>query len=188
MDIDCDGANNSAGDCANDPTGQGQTSFVDTVSTYGISDLDANLHPFVVFGNGGASPSFNPQDHGMSPLSVMAVVCNGQVVSLCLTESVPPCLATNSLTRLWWNSSTVFGGTPMALHPPEKHLLHSANYASPMTDSLAIMAMMRKMYFTSASLVIGLSQARTVPAGLPEARLTLRLASRIWATSLLQAW
>ncbi|KAJ6439472.1 chitosanase CSN1 [Purpureocillium lavendulum] len=79
LDIDCDGANNSAGDCANDPSGQGQTSFVDTVKTYGISDLDANLHPYVVFGNEGASPSFRPQDHGIKPLSVMAVVCNNQV-------------------------------------------------------------------------------------------------------------
>ncbi|KAL3959742.1 hypothetical protein ACCO45_004859 [Purpureocillium lilacinum] len=79
LDIDCDGANNSAGDCANDPSGQGQTSFVDTVKNYGISDLDANLHPYVVFGNEGASPSFNPQDHGIKPLSVMAVVCNNQV-------------------------------------------------------------------------------------------------------------
>jgi hypothetical protein len=82
MDIDCDGANNSAGDCANDPSGQGQTAFVDTVSQYGIQDLDANLHPYVVFGNSGGSPSFNPEDHGLQPLSVMAVVCNNQVVRL----------------------------------------------------------------------------------------------------------
>lgn len=81
MDIDCDGANNAAGDCANDPSGQGQTSFKDTVQTFGISDLDANLHSYVVFGNEGDTPSFRPQDHGIRPLSVMAVVCNGQVVS-----------------------------------------------------------------------------------------------------------
>lgn len=86
MDIDCDGANNSAGDCANDPSGQGQTSFVDTVSQYGIQDLDANIHPYVVFGNEGGSPSFNPQDHGLQPLSVMAVVCNNQVVSASMSR------------------------------------------------------------------------------------------------------
>ncbi|KAF5124307.1 Endo-chitosanase [Metarhizium anisopliae] len=80
MDIDCDGANNSAGGCANDPSGQGQTSFKDTVKTYGIPDLDANIHPYVVFGNEGASPSFNPQSKGMKPLSIMAVVCNNQLV------------------------------------------------------------------------------------------------------------
>uniref|UniRef100_A0A8H7NHX1 Endo-chitosanase n=1 Tax=Bionectria ochroleuca TaxID=29856 RepID=A0A8H7NHX1_BIOOC len=54
MDIDCDGSNNSAGDCANDPTGQGQTAFKDTVRNYGI-------------------------DHGLKPLSVMAVVCDDKV-------------------------------------------------------------------------------------------------------------
>ena len=80
MDIDCDGANNSAGACANDPSGQGQTAFKDTVKGYGIKDLDANLHPYVVFGNEGSSPSFNPQSKGMKPLSVMAVVCSNQVV------------------------------------------------------------------------------------------------------------
>ncbi|KAK2591597.1 hypothetical protein QQS21_010726 [Conoideocrella luteorostrata] len=79
MDIDCDGANNAAGDCANDPSGQGQTAFVDSVKKFGIPDLDANLHPYVVFGNEGGNPSFNPQSHGLKPLSVMAVVCNNQV-------------------------------------------------------------------------------------------------------------
>jgi hypothetical protein len=81
MDIDCDGANNHAGACSNDPSGQGETAFKDTVMKYGIPDLDANVHPYVVFGNDGASPSFDPAQHGIKPLSVMAVVCNGQVVS-----------------------------------------------------------------------------------------------------------
>lgn len=81
MDIDCDGANRHGGACANDPTGQGETAFKDTVKSYGISDLDANVHPYIVFGNEGGNPSFNPKDHGIKPLSVMAVVCNGQVVS-----------------------------------------------------------------------------------------------------------
>lgn len=81
MDIDCDGANRSAGACANDPSGQSETAFKDTVKTFGIPDLDANIHPYVVFGNEGGSPSFNPQP-SMKPLSVMAVVCNNQVVSL----------------------------------------------------------------------------------------------------------
>ncbi|KAI1017712.1 hypothetical protein LB504_004010 [Fusarium proliferatum] len=73
MDIDCDGANNHAGACSNDPSGQGETAFKDTVKKYGIPDLDANVHPYVVFGNDGASPSFDPQQHGIKPLSVMAV-------------------------------------------------------------------------------------------------------------------
>ncbi|GAQ10133.1 endo-chitosanase [Aspergillus lentulus] len=79
MDIDCDGANNSAGKCANDPSGQGQTAFKSDVKKFGISDLNANVHPYVVFGNEEHSPSFSPQSHGMQPLSVMAVVCNGQL-------------------------------------------------------------------------------------------------------------
>lgn len=83
MDIDCDGANNSAGDCANDPTGQGQTAFKDEIQQYnvGIEDLDSNAHPFVVLGNTGASPSFDMTSAGVEPLSVVAVVCNNQLVS-----------------------------------------------------------------------------------------------------------
>ncbi|OBT90433.1 hypothetical protein VE02_00764 [Pseudogymnoascus sp. 03VT05] len=81
MDIDCDGANRSGGKCANDPTGQGQTAFQSEIQALnvGIDDLDSNLHPYVVFGNEGRSPSFDPRKHGMEPLSVMAVVCNNQV-------------------------------------------------------------------------------------------------------------
>lgn len=80
MDIDCDGANRLGGACSNDPSGQGQTAFKDSVATYGISDLDTNIHPYVVFGNSDASPEFDPQQYGMEPLSVMAVVCGGKLV------------------------------------------------------------------------------------------------------------
>ncbi|KFY09513.1 hypothetical protein V491_08125 [Pseudogymnoascus sp. VKM F-3775] len=81
MDIDCDGANRQAGKCANDPTGQGTTAFQSEVQelNVGLKDLDSNLHPYVVFGNEEHSPEFKPKDHGMEPLSVMAVVCNDQV-------------------------------------------------------------------------------------------------------------
>ncbi|PLB51527.1 putative fungal chitosanase [Aspergillus steynii IBT 23096] len=75
MDVDCDGANNTGGDCANDPSGQGQTAFMDSLNQYGIDDLDANVHPYVVFGNS----DFDPQEYGMEPLSVMAVVCGDQL-------------------------------------------------------------------------------------------------------------
>lgn len=78
MDVDCDGSNNTGGDCGNDPSGQSETAFKDQLSQYGIDDLDANVHPYVVFGNA----NFDPQQYGMEPLSVMAVVCNSQVVSL----------------------------------------------------------------------------------------------------------
>ena len=40
------------------------------------------MHPYVVLGNEGADPSFDPQSAGVQPLSVVAVVCNGQLVSL----------------------------------------------------------------------------------------------------------
>ncbi|OOF98068.1 glycoside hydrolase family 75 protein [Aspergillus carbonarius ITEM 5010] len=75
MDIDCDGANANSGNCGNDPSIQGQTTFQDQVSQYGISDLDANIHPYVVFGN----TDYDPQESSMEPLSVMAVICNEQV-------------------------------------------------------------------------------------------------------------
>ncbi|KHO00593.1 chitosanase [Metarhizium album ARSEF 1941] len=78
LDIDCDGANNYAGDCANDPTGQSQTAFKANVSQYGISDLDANIHSYVVLGNEGP-PAFDPQSRGIQPLSVVAVVCGEQL-------------------------------------------------------------------------------------------------------------
>ncbi|KAB8067779.1 fungal chitosanase of glycosyl hydrolase group 75-domain-containing protein [Aspergillus leporis] len=79
MDVDCDGANNSAGKCSDDKSGQGHTAFKDDVKKFGISDLDANIHPYIVFGNEDDSPKFLPKDHGMQPLSVMAVVCNGKL-------------------------------------------------------------------------------------------------------------
>lgn len=83
MDIDCDGANNKAGKCANDPSGQSQTAFQYEVQQYdvGISDLDANVHPYVVLGNSGSTPSFDPRTYGIKPLNVVAVVCNDQLVS-----------------------------------------------------------------------------------------------------------
>lgn len=79
MDVDCDGADDKAGDCSNDPTGFGETAFKDTVQSYGISDLNANIHPYVVVNE---PPFFDAQHFGLKPLSVMAIVCNNQVVSL----------------------------------------------------------------------------------------------------------
>lgn len=75
MDIDCDGTV----PCPNDPSGQDITAFQDKVTRYGIDDLNANIHPYVVFGND-KGETFYPDQHGMKPLSVMAVVCNNQVV------------------------------------------------------------------------------------------------------------
>lgn len=76
MDVDCDGVNNARGKCANDPTGQSITAFQDEVSRFGIEDLDANLHGYVVLG----TRKFDPRDVGVESLSVVAVVCNDRLV------------------------------------------------------------------------------------------------------------
>ncbi|KAI0836380.1 glycoside hydrolase family 75 protein [Hypoxylon sp. FL0890] len=88
MDIDCDGTQGSAADdgrCGNSDDTQSITSFADTVRGYGkgVDDLDANIHPYVVFGNVGSKAGFtefDPQEYGVEPLSVMAVVCGDQLI------------------------------------------------------------------------------------------------------------
>ncbi|GJN70713.1 chitosanase [Purpureocillium lilacinum] len=88
MDIDCDGIQRGPADdgrCGSSDDTQSQTSFKDTVASYGTGqrDLDANAHPYVVFGNDGSKPGwrkFNPQQYGIEPLSVMAVVCNNKLI------------------------------------------------------------------------------------------------------------
>ncbi|KAF4979147.1 hypothetical protein FZEAL_4575 [Fusarium zealandicum] len=85
MDIDCDGQKNGAGDdgrCDSSWDFQPQTSFKHMVQRYGISDLNAFVHTYVVFGNEGTKPdfvNFNPRQFGMQPLSVMAVVCGNKM-------------------------------------------------------------------------------------------------------------
>ncbi|PNP44113.1 hypothetical protein TGAMA5MH_04398 [Trichoderma gamsii] len=88
MDIDCDGIQGGPADdgrCGDSSDTQSITAFQDTVASYGTGqrDLDANAHPYVVFGNDGSRPgwkTFDPQSVGVEPLSVMAVVCNNQLV------------------------------------------------------------------------------------------------------------
>ena len=80
MDIDCDGANRTFGACANDKTGQNITAFKHKLGGYGIGDLNANKHTYVVLGNQGATPSWMPDTVGVEPLSVVAVVCNNKLV------------------------------------------------------------------------------------------------------------
>ncbi|KAL8849082.1 MAG: hypothetical protein Q9221_005926 [Calogaya cf. arnoldii] len=86
MDIDCDGdlSNPVDGRCGKSQDTQGQTSFksqVQAASGRKVSDLNSNIHPYVVFGNerddGGAT--FNPKSVGIKPLSVMAVVCGDKM-------------------------------------------------------------------------------------------------------------
>jgi hypothetical protein len=87
MDICCDGIQGGPSDdgrCASSPSTQSITAFQWILESYGTNqtDLDANAHPYVVFGNVGEDPdwpSFDPQAYGIEPLSVMAVVCGGKL-------------------------------------------------------------------------------------------------------------
>ncbi|KAL8718819.1 MAG: hypothetical protein Q9225_004103 [Loekoesia sp. 1 TL-2023] len=87
MDIDCDGdlSDPVDGRCGSSTDTQGETRWKDEVqaaSNHQISDLNANIHSYVVFGNeradGGAT--FDPTDYGVKPLSVMAVVCGDKLI------------------------------------------------------------------------------------------------------------
>jgi hypothetical protein len=88
MDIDCDGEQNGLGNdgrCGSSTDTQAVTSFQSTIEGYnkGITDLNANVHPYVVFGNEGSKhgwKTFDPREYGVEPLSVMAVVCGGKLV------------------------------------------------------------------------------------------------------------
>lgn len=111
MDIDCDGEQHGPGDdgrCESSGDTQSQTSFKDTVASYkaGVKDLNAFVHSYVVFGNVGKKNhyiEFKPEDHGVKPLSVMAVVCGDKMVRfLCHPLSLPlnatPCCG----SKLTW--------------------------------------------------------------------------------------
>lgn len=182
LDIDCDGANNSAGACANDPSGQSETAFKDTVKTFGISDLDANIHPYVVFGNSGSSPSFNPQSSGMQPLSVMAVVCNNQVVSLDISFC-----SIKSQRLIQVASSMVSGAIPTVAHPLERLLSPWVSFASPTMALAVITATIPRTFYSSDSLALELCPARAAQIGRPRTPMTLRTVSKHWETSLLPA-
>jgi chitosanase len=89
MDIDCDGAGKGQGGCSDDPTGLGETSFKDQVQSLtngAVSDLDTNKHTFVVLSNfvsndasGDNRKPFDIQSVGVNPLSIVAIVCGGQM-------------------------------------------------------------------------------------------------------------
>jgi hypothetical protein len=67
--------------------GSQPTSFLETLRSRapGLSDLNPDVHPYVVFGTNGdnlRSMSFDPRVVGIMPLSIMAVVCDDKLVSL----------------------------------------------------------------------------------------------------------
>lgn len=184
MDIDCDGANDSAGACSNDPSGQGETAFKDTVQSFGINDLDANIHPYVVFGNEGADPSFSPEQFGMQPLSVMAVVCNNQVVSpshlfwsFCKNKS-----GNSTNTKV---SFTEFGATLMVSLLLVNLPFLWVTSASPTMASPVTMATTPRMFCILASWASRQCRAQAAPTGALEIRRILRTASRALAIVLL---
>ncbi|CAG8979785.1 hypothetical protein HYALB_00011593 [Hymenoscyphus albidus] len=87
MDIDCDGIQKGPGDdgrCGSSSDTQSQTSFQDVVQGYGqdVKDLNAFVHPYVVFGNVGTRAgykNYNPRNNDINPLSLMAVVCGNKM-------------------------------------------------------------------------------------------------------------
>ena len=80
MDIDCDGDQTNVDPrCQGSDDTQGATTRKDQVQRFNITDLNSSIHPYVVLGNVGAVP-FDPRDHGIHPLSVVAVVCGGQLI------------------------------------------------------------------------------------------------------------
>lgn len=123
MDVCCDGipADESPADdgrCETDPTYLSITAFQYLVEGYGTGqrDLDANVHPYVVFGNTAEEgnegwPTFDPQAYGIEPLSLMAVVCGDKLVSL-PTLTLPIIKEINyAQARLTMSRSTVCGET-----------------------------------------------------------------------------
>jgi chitosanase len=84
MQIDCDGNLDGIDPrCRGSSDTQAQTAFRDEVKKFGIRDLRADIHPYVVLGNEGSASgftTFDPRSVGVEPLSVVAVVCNGKLV------------------------------------------------------------------------------------------------------------
>lgn len=82
MDIDCDGINTPGdGRCGGSDDTQYQTRWKEEVQAYGIEDLNTYVHPYVVLGNeGDYSPTFDPQEYNIKPLSLVAVVCGEKLV------------------------------------------------------------------------------------------------------------
>lgn len=90
MDIDCDGVLGTSADdgrcfAGTDSDTQGITAMKEEIQKYtSHKDLNPFLHPYVVFGNQGSRSgyvNFDPQKYDIMPLSLMLVVCNGQMVS-----------------------------------------------------------------------------------------------------------
>ncbi|KAK0649318.1 chitosanase [Cercophora newfieldiana] len=89
MDVNCNGEQGGPADDGRCADGSAQhphheTDFNDIVESYGkgIRDLNPYVHPYVVFGNLGGDDwsMFFPDQYGVLPLSVMAVVCGDKLI------------------------------------------------------------------------------------------------------------
>lgn len=86
MDIGCDGAlGDGDGSCDSSNDTQGQTTFQEDVERYGkgVKDLNAYVHSYVVLGIDGSKDgyiTFKPEQYGVEPLSIVAVVCGEKMV------------------------------------------------------------------------------------------------------------
>ncbi|KAK6082884.1 fungal chitosanase [Seiridium cupressi] len=96
MDVDCDGAIQRSPEndrrCDSSPDRSSGTAFRELIQGYrkGIRDLDPYIHSYVVLGNDGSKHggiTFDPTEHGIDPLSLVAVVCNDKLV--CVPPSLP---------------------------------------------------------------------------------------------------
>ena len=193
MDIDCDGDQSDHGDgrCGTSTDTQSTTAFQDQVREYSniagsyVSDLNANFIPYVVFGNYGTKSgyqNFHPEEYGMQPLSVMAVVCPQSDGSNKLVS--PPCDCLSDSCALTKVRSTAYGVTATATTPQKRWSVKQASLSLPPAmgqASTATLAMTRTMSYTLAFRAASAIQCTSMPSGRPKILVTSSLPSRIWA-------
>lgn len=122
MDIDCDGEQGGPQDGGRcDDTGSTipETSIRDTIQGYdvGISDLNSHEHSFAVFGNSGSKDdwvTFDPRSVGIEKASLMAVVCDDQMVRSVFDQTSSR-RDSRMHRELTFFSSTPFGATQTAI-------------------------------------------------------------------------
>jgi hypothetical protein len=156
-----------------------------------VSDLNANYIPYVVFGNDGSASgftTFDPTQYGIQPLSVMAVVCNDQLVSSGILCSKNPNISPLS-------SSTVSGAIPMVTTAHlwlERQALHWQQLVSAQTVSVEIRHMTPTMFFILLSLVAWMTQWSKLPLGVQRILTTLKMRLHLletsWSQLFLSAW
>ncbi len=86
MNIDCDGNQGPSSNCNQYGDKRSRTSFKDDVEDFGISDLArlSTTTSFSIIRTSCTKMAFapNPEDHGVRPFSIAAVVCGQTLVGL----------------------------------------------------------------------------------------------------------